>query len=180
MPGVTVTAKSATTGFTRTEVTDAEGVYRLNGLPVGTYDLRAELSGFTPYDFKGVIVNLGQSTDINIDLKVAGVAESVSVTAESPLIQTSSSSVGGIVDIAPHREPAAERPSVRQPGGDDPGRHARASTATRPRARSSRRRSAAATAATSTTRSTAATTTTTRSAACCSSSRSRRSRSSSS
>ena len=70
VPGVTVTAKSATTGFTRTEVTDAEGVYRLTGLPVGTYDLRAELSGFSPYDFKGVIVNLGQSTDINIDLKV--------------------------------------------------------------------------------------------------------------
>jgi outer membrane receptor protein involved in Fe transport len=100
MPGVTVTAKSATTGFARTEVTDAEGIYRLTGLPVGTYDLRAELSGFQPYDFKGVIVNLGQATDINIDLKVAGVAESVNVTAESPLIQTSSSSVGGNVDIA--------------------------------------------------------------------------------
>jgi hypothetical protein len=99
VPGVTVTAKSSTTGFTRTEVTDAEGVYRLNALPVGTYDLHAELSGFSPYDFKGVIVNVGQATDINIDLRVAGVAEAVSVTAESPLIQTSSSSVGGVVDI---------------------------------------------------------------------------------
>lgn len=99
VPGVTITAKSASTGFTRTEVTDAEGVYRLNGLPVGTYDLHAELSGFSPYDFKGVIVNVGQATDINVELKVAGVAENVSVTAESPLIQTSSSSVGGVVDI---------------------------------------------------------------------------------
>jgi outer membrane receptor protein involved in Fe transport len=100
MPGVTVTAKSSTTGFTRTEATDAEGVYRLTGLPVGTYDLRAELSGFAPYDFKGVIVSLGGSTDINVELKVAGVAENVNVTAESPLIQTSTSSVGGNVDIA--------------------------------------------------------------------------------
>lgn len=99
VPGVTVTAKSAATGFTRSEVTDAEGVYRLNALPVGTYDVRAELSGFSPYERKGIIVNVGQATDINIDLKVAGVAESVSVTAESPLIQTSSSSVGGVVDI---------------------------------------------------------------------------------
>src|ERR1700687_5509966 len=57
VPGVTVTAKSAATGFTRTEVTDAEGIYRLNGLPVGTYDLRAELSGFSPYELKTVIVN---------------------------------------------------------------------------------------------------------------------------
>jgi hypothetical protein len=99
VPGVTVTAKSAATGFTRTEVTDAEGTYRLNGLPVGTYDLRAELSGFSPYELKTVVVNVGQTTDVNVDLKVAGVAENVSVTAESPLIQTGNSSVGGVVDI---------------------------------------------------------------------------------
>ena len=54
VPGVTVTAKSATTGFTRSEVTDAEGIYRLNALPVGTYDLQAQLAGFGPYERKGV------------------------------------------------------------------------------------------------------------------------------
>ncbi len=99
VPGVTVTAKNADTGFTRSEVTDAEGVYRLNALPVGTYDLRAELAGFTPYERKGLIVNVGQTIDVNVDMTVAGVSESVSVTAESPLIQTSSSSVGGVVDV---------------------------------------------------------------------------------
>src|SRR5262249_19657330 len=60
VPGVTVTAKSTATGFTRSEVTDAEGVYRLNALPVGTYDVHAELSGFAPYDRKDVVVNIGQ------------------------------------------------------------------------------------------------------------------------
>ncbi len=45
------------------------------------------------------MVNVSQTADVNIDLTVAGVSESVSVTAESPLIQTSSSSVGGVVDI---------------------------------------------------------------------------------
>jgi outer membrane receptor protein involved in Fe transport len=99
VPGVTVTAKSASTGFTRAEVTDSEGVYRLNALPVGTYDLHAELSGFAPYDRKDVIVNIGTTVDLNFDLNVAGVSEQVKVTAESPLIQTSSSSVGGVVDI---------------------------------------------------------------------------------
>ncbi|HXT31295.1 MAG TPA: carboxypeptidase-like regulatory domain-containing protein, partial [Vicinamibacterales bacterium] len=98
VPGVTVTAKSGATGFSRTEVTDAEGVYRLNALPVGTYDVHAELSGFQPYDRKSVVVNIGQTVDLNIDLNVAGVSESVKVTAELPLIQTSSSSVGGVVD----------------------------------------------------------------------------------
>ncbi|MEO6239435.1 MAG: TonB-dependent receptor, partial [Vicinamibacterales bacterium] len=98
VPGVTVTAKSATTGFTRSEVTDAEGIYRLNALPVGNYDVHVELSGFQAADRKDIIVNIGTTVDLNIDLKVAGVSESVSVTAESPLIQTSNSSVGGVVD----------------------------------------------------------------------------------
>ena len=98
VPGVTVTAKNPATGFTRSEVTDSEGVFRLNALPVGSYDLHAELAGFSAYDRKGFVVNLGESLDVNIDLKVAGVAESVNVTAESPLVSTNSSSVGGVVD----------------------------------------------------------------------------------
>ncbi|HEY7056934.1 MAG TPA: carboxypeptidase-like regulatory domain-containing protein, partial [Vicinamibacterales bacterium] len=99
VPGVTVTAKNTATGFTRSEVTDAEGLYRINALPVGSYDLHVELAGFAPQDRKGVIVNVAQTIDVNVDLTVAGVSESVSVTAESPLIQTSSSSVGGVVDV---------------------------------------------------------------------------------
>jgi outer membrane receptor protein involved in Fe transport len=99
VPGVTVTAKNNETGFVRSEVTDAEGIYRLNALPVGTYDLHAELAGFAPYERKALPVSVAQTLDLNIDLTVAGVSESVSVTAESPLIQTSSSSVGGVVDV---------------------------------------------------------------------------------
>src|SRR3954468_7755872 len=72
IPGVTVTAKNAATGFSRTEVSDAEGVYRLNALPVGTYDVHAELSGFAGYNRKGVVVNIGQNVEINIDMNVAG------------------------------------------------------------------------------------------------------------
>ena len=51
------------TGFTRSEVTDAEGVYRLNALPVGTYDLHAELSGFAPYDRKASSSTSAQTVD---------------------------------------------------------------------------------------------------------------------
>ena len=99
VPGVTVTVKNTATGFTRSEVTDTEGVYRLNALPVGTYDLHADLSGFNPYDRKALVVSVGQTIDVNVDLVVAGLSENVSVTAESPLIETSNSSVGGVVDV---------------------------------------------------------------------------------
>ena len=46
VPGATVTAKNPLTGFTRTETSDAEGVYRLAALPVGIYEVNAELQGF--------------------------------------------------------------------------------------------------------------------------------------
>ena len=100
VPGVTVTGKNTATGFTRSEVSDAEGNYRLNGLPVGNYDVTAELQGFSKFDRKGIIVSVGQTIPLDVAMNVAGVQESVTVTGESPLIETSSSSVGGVVDIA--------------------------------------------------------------------------------
>src|ERR1700741_4718853 len=47
VPGVTVPATNTATGLVRFDVSDAEGLYHLNALPVGTYDVVAELSGFT-------------------------------------------------------------------------------------------------------------------------------------
>ena len=55
VPGVTVTAQAPQTGFTRTDVSDGEGIYRLTSLPVGTYDVTAELSGFATYSRKDVV-----------------------------------------------------------------------------------------------------------------------------
>jgi hypothetical protein len=97
VPGVTITAKMATTGFTRTETSDAEGLYRLNALPVGTYEVNAELSGFATVSKKDVEVNVATVQAIDFALKVATLAETVNVTGATPLIQTATSSVGGIV-----------------------------------------------------------------------------------
>src|SRR5262245_60099086 len=98
VPGVTVTAKSAQTGFTRSETSDAEGLYRLTALPVGMYDVTAELQGFATIANKNVEVSVAQSTTLDFALKIAQVAETVNVTGASPLIETTSSSVGGLVD----------------------------------------------------------------------------------
>ncbi|HEY1909728.1 MAG TPA: TonB-dependent receptor [Vicinamibacterales bacterium] len=99
IPGVTVTAKSTATGFTRSEVSDGEGVYRLSSLPVGPYDVTAELQGFTSVSRKAVAVNVGQTTSFDFALKVAALAEVVNVTGATPLIQTTASSVGTVVDV---------------------------------------------------------------------------------
>jgi hypothetical protein len=99
VPGVTVTARNAQTGFVRSDVSDGEGVYRLNALQVGTYDVTADLQGFAKFESKGLVVNVGQTLDVGIALKVASVAETVTVTGETPLIESSSSAVGGVVDV---------------------------------------------------------------------------------
>ena len=100
VPGVSVTARNTETGFVRTEVSDAEGAYRLQALPVGTYDLSAELSGFNKFQRKALVINVGQTVPLDVTMAVAGVTESVVVTGETPLISTTASEVGGVVDVA--------------------------------------------------------------------------------
>ena len=100
VPGATVSVKSQETGFTRTSTSDAEGIFRLSALPVGNYDLIAELQGFNKVESKGIVVNVGQSLDLSFTLKLATVQETITVSGETPLIQTSQSSVGGVVDVA--------------------------------------------------------------------------------
>ena len=99
VPGVTVFAKSASTGFTRTEVSDAEGIYRLSALPVGVYDVTAELQGFATIAKKAIDVNVSSTMTVDFPMKVASVAETVNVTGSTPLIETTASSVGGVVDV---------------------------------------------------------------------------------
>ena len=99
VPGATVTAKNPSTGFTRTETSDAEGLYRLNALPVGIYEVTAELQGFQTVSKKDVIVNVAEVVAIDFAMKVAQLAETVNVTGATPLIQTTNSATGGLVDL---------------------------------------------------------------------------------
>src|SRR5262245_39369310 len=99
VPGVSVTAKNPETGFTRTVVSDEAGTYRLNALPVGQYEITVELSGFNTVERKGLVVSVGQTLTVDFELRVANVAETITVTAASPMIESTVSSVGGVVDI---------------------------------------------------------------------------------
>jgi hypothetical protein len=99
IPGATITAKNLANGFTRTEVSDTEGVYRLAALPVGIYEVNAELQGFSTVSKKDVEVNVAQVVAVEFALKVAALAETVNVTGATPLIQTTASGVGAIVDV---------------------------------------------------------------------------------
>ena len=75
VPGATVTGKSPDTGFVRTDVSDAEGIYQLSALPVGIYDVIAELQGFATVSNKGIVVSVAQTLKIDFNLKVDGVTD---------------------------------------------------------------------------------------------------------
>jgi len=97
VPGASVTAKNQSTGFSRTEISDSEGVYRITGLPVGNYALSIDLSGFQAQT-RTIQVSVSETITADFDMRIASVAENVTVTAETPLVDTTSSAVGGLVD----------------------------------------------------------------------------------
>jgi hypothetical protein len=96
LPGVTVTATNAATGFSRSTVTGADGAYSLPALPVGTYTVLADLAGFSSVSTKNVEVIVASDRALNVTLKQAAVKEQITVTAEAPLVATSPS-VGTVV-----------------------------------------------------------------------------------
>jgi hypothetical protein len=98
VPGATVTARNVATGFSRSAVSGPTGTYRIEFLPPGTYDVTVELSGFATMVFKGAIVQVGTSTNQDFTMKVASVSESITVTGESPLVQTTKSDVGQVIN----------------------------------------------------------------------------------
>src|SRR4029450_13066624 len=96
VPGVTVTAPGPQGA--RTAVSDADGRYSIPFLTPGNYDVRAELQGFKSFEQKGISVRLGQVADVPVSMQVGGVAETVSVTAETPLINPRSTTIGNVMD----------------------------------------------------------------------------------
>jgi hypothetical protein len=98
LPGVTVTAISLETGRQIVAVSDARGTYRLREVPPGRYRIQAELPGFSTIVLPDIEVLVGQHLTIPIGMQVATVTETLTVTGESPLVDISSSQVGGNVD----------------------------------------------------------------------------------
>lgn len=97
LPGVSVNARNVQTGFVFTAVTDPDGRYRIALLPPGPYEIAAELQGFTRVVRQGITLTIGSESVIKLELSPAGVAEAVTVTADSPVVQTTTPTVQNTV-----------------------------------------------------------------------------------
>lgn len=93
VPGVTVTATGAALMGERTVVSDADGAYRLPALNPGIYTLVFELPGFATVTRQNVRVTIGFTASINVDMSPAGLAENVTVSGASPVVDLSSTKV---------------------------------------------------------------------------------------
>ena len=91
VPGATVTAKNTATNTTTSTVTDANGHFTVIRLNPGTYTVDVSLSGFTPFNQGGIIVEVGRVTNMDVTISVGGQVESVSVVAQAPVINRESS-----------------------------------------------------------------------------------------
>ncbi|MBI4447067.1 MAG: TonB-dependent receptor [Acidobacteria bacterium] len=98
LPGVTVTALHLSTRTDRTTVTDDGGRYRIPQLPLGAYEVRAELTGFQTTIRRGITLAVGQEAVIDISMNVGEMTEQVEVTGEAPQIETTTSTIAGLVD----------------------------------------------------------------------------------
>src|SRR5262249_3995810 len=92
LPGVSATLSGQ--GAPQTAFTDARGEFHFLNLSPGSYKVTASLQGFATVERDGVVVNVGQNTDLRIPMQISAVAASVTVSGEVPVIDNRQASNG--------------------------------------------------------------------------------------
>src|SRR5688572_30246625 len=95
--GAEVTATNLGTQFARSARTDAAGQYQVPLLPVGAYKVEVTLAGFKTYSQTGIQIEVGRNARVDATIEAGGVEEVVSVVADAPLVDTTSSSLSRVV-----------------------------------------------------------------------------------
>jgi hypothetical protein len=98
VPGAQLTLSRSDTGFTQQQHSNSEGYYSFPLLQAGHYDLKVEKGGYETQDQKGIIVETGSVSTVNVSLAVGAIAQTVSVDATVPLLQSQSSAVQDVVE----------------------------------------------------------------------------------
>lgn len=114
VPGATVTVTSEAMGNSITTVTNEDGYFQAPYLIAGNYKVTVELQGFKRYVRDGLQVRIADRLELEIVLEVGGTVEEVTVSATTPLLETTSASLGNVVDArriaelpTPHGDPYA-------------------------------------------------------------------------
>ena len=92
--GATVTVSNPKTGFSRTTTTNDSGTFRLTELPPDAYTITVEATNFSKSLVRDLELNVGTTRSVNIELKPGQVTETVEVTADGALVETTTSDIG--------------------------------------------------------------------------------------
>ncbi len=95
LPGVTIVISNEETGITREITSTAEGGYFASQMVPGRYRIAAKLEGFKALDRRGISLTVGQTTTLDLVMEVGGLAETLTVTGEAPLVDVTTAAVGG-------------------------------------------------------------------------------------
>jgi hypothetical protein len=98
IPGVTVTLTNEATAVSRETVSNDVGQYNFPAVTPGTYTVKAELTGYKAFERSGLRLATQQFLQIDIPLELGTIQETITVTGESPIIDTSTASTGGVLD----------------------------------------------------------------------------------
>ncbi len=88
IPGAQVTAVNTGTNLSRTAQTNAEGLYRFDFMPIGTYSIEVAVKGFKSFVQKGVTLDVNVMSRVDASLDVGQTSDQVEVTAARPLVNT--------------------------------------------------------------------------------------------
>ena len=94
VPGATLTVRNVETNVSRSLVSSGDGSYRFLNMPVGNYEITVELTGFARYVRDGVTLAVNQVAVVEVELRPAALTELVTVSADAPLLNTTTSEVG--------------------------------------------------------------------------------------
>jgi len=97
VPNAAVTATLVSTGARSDTTSGADGLYTIPFLPPGTYRLEARHDGFKRYLRDNIEVNTGERLGLDIQLELGQITESVTVTAETPLLETATATTGQVI-----------------------------------------------------------------------------------
>jgi len=110
LPGVTMTITNVDTGAERVVVTNDKGLFRAPLLPLGTYKVVGELPGFKKFEQTGITLSVGQTAVVNATLTVGAVSESITVIANSPILDPARIDIGHtMTDLEVHNLPLVAR-----------------------------------------------------------------------
>src|SRR5437762_4157215 len=98
IPGVSITIKNVETGVTRTATSDEGGRYTIPELTVGDYEVEAQLPGFQTEVRSGITLSVGRNAVVNFALMVGQVSDRVTITAEAPLVESTTAAMSSLVD----------------------------------------------------------------------------------